>query len=284
MHYEITNAINENSASWQEQRKRTEETNGTIVTLAATPATYSFIRQSKLKIVNLVDFVSGISYGKHKGIFFNKADVPEGSEVFMNANGSISIIHDGDIIGSIELYQGTRRYIRSINYDNRDGSRDFVEEFTQNGQKYSRLYYSRGKLQRVSYFNSEEQVVLDFYVYDGKINFISISNPHSHKIEKKYDTIEDFWREQISRIVSSEDTVGITSLGPDLQSVTNTSSSNTLYFKEDPLDESGKIKGNLEFILKNDVKFIDRVYVTSATYKVLSDNGLPMDKVNIYAK
>lgn len=95
-----------------------------------------------------------------------------------------------------------------------------------------------------------------------------------------YDNNLEFYQDQLAKLVGPKDTIGINYMGIELLALKNTKSKNTLYLNEDPIDESGHIKGNLYQILINEIDYVQHVVLTEdMANKIPKD--VPHDKLII---
>lgn len=279
MNYELVNIVNPVSESWKIQKKRALTAEETIIALAPNSGTAGLAKSEGVTIVNLIDFIVKRKYKNKKGLFFNRAPVPTGSEIFMNQDRSISIIFNGEEIGLIDLYIGTRRYVKAIHYKNTDGTPDFSEEYTLEGDKYSAIYYARDEIQKIDFFNDAGKIIVSFFFYEGSVNFIIVRNADNGVIENRYNNLSDFYADQVANLLNSNDVVNINFMGIELDSLSKTRSYNNLYLEESPLDDMGNVKGNLHFILQSKVKFIQKVITSEENFKILKSREKNMDKV-----
>lgn len=282
MNYELVNIINPGTKNWAVQKSRAIAENATVITLAPNAGTKGLAKSENANIINLIDYVVGRDYIGRKGLFFNRAPVPDGSEIFMNEDRSISILLNGNEIGMIDLYKGSRRYVKNINYTNADGSPDFSEEYTFEGSKYSSIYYSNGEVQQINFYNDLGLVIVTFFFYEGNINLIVVRDS-DNQLEVKYNTLSEFYVDQVARLVKRADLINISYLGIELESIAKTNSHNTLYLEESPLDNKNKVKGNLHFILQKNVKWIEKVFMSEDNYSTLRERGEDLEKVFLNA-
>lgn len=281
MNYELVNVVNPKTKSWNIQKKRAIELNEKIILLAPNSGTAGLEKSEGVKIVNLIDFIVKRRYKNKKGLFFNRAPVPTGSEIFMNQDRSISIIFNGEEIGLMYLYVGTRRYVKSINYKNSDGTPDFSEEYTSEGNKYSTIYYTKGEVQKINFYNDLEQIIVSFFFYEGLINLVVVRDADNGNIESQYNDLNSFYSEQLSKLLKNNDVVNFNFLGIELESLSKSISHNNLYLEETPLDGEGNVKGNLHFILQDEVKFIEKVFTSEKNAEILRNKKENLKKVSI---
>lgn len=281
MNYEITNVLKPETDNWQHQKKRLEQNGGQVITLAPDPNFYAKIQQAGVDGINVIDYVTQRTYDADSNLFFNRIPTVDGSEIFMNSDGSISIISDGEEIGSVQLYNGTRRLVQSVTYYNADKSRNFVEEYTSDGQLFSRLAYRDDEVFHIAFFNNQNQVALRFYRYEGQINLITVMDPESQKVIASYNNLVDFYRYEVGEIVTDDDQVGISYLGIELQVLAATQSTNTLYLEESPVDDNGLLRGNLQGIIDGQIDTVQRIAVTDEAYDLLSTIPIPVDMTRI---
>ncbi|MBS0953225.1 hypothetical protein ABC426_00100 [Lactiplantibacillus plantarum] len=281
MNYELVNVVNPGTKSWNIQKKRAIELNERIISLAPNSGTAGLEKSEGVKIVNLIDFIVKRKYKKQKGLFFNRAPVPTGAEIFMNQDHSISIIFNGEEIGLMDLYVGTRRYVKSINYKNSDGTPDFSEEYTLEGTKYSTIYYTKGEVQKINFYNDLEQVVVSFFFYEGSINFVVVRDAYNGNIESRYNSLSAFYAEELSKFLKNNDVVNFNFLGIELESLSKSNSHNNLYLEETPLDGEGNMKGNLHFVLQDNSKIIEKLFTSKKNVEILKNKKENLKKVFI---
>ncbi|KRM09942.1 hypothetical protein ABTQ33_11440 [Paucilactobacillus suebicus] len=279
MHYEIVNMIDPGTDNWADQKKRAQEPNGRVITLAPNPGFFGLVQSEHVKAINLVDRLTKRTYHKGSYLFFNEVPTVDGAEVFMNGDGSISIISDGDEIAQMTLYEGTRRFVKEINYTNIHGTNDYSQEYTYDGHLFSNIYYSHNEVQRMDFVDDEERPVVRFYLYQGMVNLITVEDPETHEISVRYDSMNDFIADQVSQIVKTADTTGITYMGVEIDALSKLSSRNTLYLDEPAFDDNGEVKGNLMATLEGNIPTIEEVVLDKGDYNKLVMGNFDVSRV-----
>lgn len=281
MNYEILNTFNSDAPTWPNQKERLQRQNGKLITLAPDPGTLQKQQQADVEIINVVNYVTGLTADPNTFMFFNQAPVVDGAEIFMNQAWQIDVIKDGQRIGLIRTYENSRRLVKDITYYYPDGKRDFIEEYAYDGKLFSRLYYDDDQVQQILFYNDDQEVVLSYYFYNGQINLITVEDPKTHQVTEKYGSLVEFLTAKISEIVKSEDSVGILYLGIELNVLSQTQSTNTLYPGESPLDENGQVRGNLRMILEDQIKYVQHVVMDQASKEELEAVDVPTNKIII---
>lgn len=283
MHYEITNTIDVNNPSWNKQKRRICNEKGMLLTLAPNPGLRDTLISEKIKGFNLIDKITGrtIDYNEDTFLYFNRLPTVTGAEIFMNEDFSIDIIANGDVIGHVSLWKNTRRHVKDVTYVHQNNQIDFIEEFASDGKKFSNIFYTRNEAQRIDFYNDEEQAIVRFYFYMGQLNLITIGNSKHLDVKAQYNSFSSFSAVEVGKILKEEDTVGINYMGEELSALALSKSKNTLYLEEPPLDEIGKVKGNLIGILRDDIPFIQKVEMNRTYAQQLISVGAPMKKVSI---
>lgn len=266
---------------WKELLVSLENTNSKLITLVASPGLGRYAAGSKVKVINILDRLTGRIYSKGSYRFFNDVPVPSWSKIDMNRDGSISIVDKGEEIAKEFVYSNTRRAVQDIRYTNPDGSIDYIEEFAFDGSIFSNLFYADGNIQEMVFYNQSFEPVTRYYFYQGKINYVTIEDPKTHHVLKHFNSINAYYRDQITEIVSASDRVTIFYMGSELMALQDAKSHNVLHLSESPLDTDGKVRGNLVSILKNIVTNIHEVEVTQEQFDVLKEKGMPLDKLTI---
>lgn len=279
MDYEILNMLNLSSATWPEQQERMLRSDATLITLAPDPGILQKQKMTDVKILNIVDYVTGRTTNPETFMFFNQAPVVDGAEILMVKHGKIDVIKDGFRIGEVHTYLNSRRLVNNVTYFNLDGSKAMVEEYAFDGKLFSRLYYNDNQVQQIIFYNDNQDAVLTYYFYEGVINFVTVEDPKTHQIIERFDTLADFLANKVAEITKSKDQVGIIYLGIELTSLTFSQSNNTLYLVESPLDNDGNIRTNLNLILENKIKFIQHVVIKRDDAKLIELAGGKTDKL-----
>lgn len=282
MNYELLNIINPADIIWQRSQKRLAANRGTAIMLAPNPGMALLHEQTKIKMLSVVDSVTKqVKYKTTKdGYFFNAVPTIDLAEVFMNKDGSISIVNDGQTVGEIKTYGGTRRIVKEVIYLHPDGTKDHIEEYTSDGRLYSNLFYARNEIQEIDFYDAKKFAPLRFFFYQGNLNYIRLYDRKTHAFIKDYHTVMEYYRDQLKQIVSEKDKLSISFMGVELLSLAETKSENTLYLNESPLDESGHLKGNLFQILTNQITYIHHVVMTQAMADEVPAD-VPTDKIII---
>lgn len=278
MDYELVNVLRPNTDNWKIQKARAIKNGSTLITLAPDPSFFRKKETEYANAINIIDVVTKRTYDENSSLFFDKVRTVDGAEIFMNKGGLISIIKNGEEIGKLRYYSGTRRLVQDVTYFNRDGSKDYIEEYAFDGKKYSNIFYFRNQVQQIEFFDDQENVPLRFYFYGGAINFITIENPNTHMVEKKYDSMAEFMADQVSQIVEINDRVGISYMGIELDALSKTESKNTLYLDESAY-ESGVMKGNLQMIIDNQIQYVNRVEVSEEDYQKMLGQNVDIKKI-----
>lgn len=281
MLYELTNIIRPETDNWQQQRTRLQQTNGQVLTLAPNPGFSGLLSREGTQGHNLIDWVTQRVYYPGNYLYFNQIPTVTDAEIFMNQDRSISLISEGDVIGEVELYANTRRAVKSVTYLNEDGGRDFIEEYTFDGELFSRIFYDRNAVQEICFYDNQQRPVIRYYYYERQLNLVTIENPETREVITQYDTQLQFMRAQLAQRLTRDDQVNISYLGLELSVLAETTSQNTLYLEEAPLNEAGQVKGNLRAILTNEVKYVQHVVASEDAATVLKTANCPIDKLII---
>lgn len=281
MNYELINNIALGTPQWQTIKGRIKRENKQLLTLTAMPRFADILNSEQISGVNLIDHLIGRQYDQSGYRFFNDVPVPDGDQIFMNADGSISIINNGDPIGQEFLFSKTRRRAQDVRYMNPDGSLDYIHEFAFDGSTFSNILYYNNEIQELDFMDKQERVHIRFFYYNKVINLVTIENPETHVVEAKYDTLLAFITDQLAKMVTPDDTITITYLGLELDAISQTSSHNVLDMVEDPYDAQGKVRGNLLGILENRIPNVQEVLVSQRNYQRLADDGIATDKLRV---
>ncbi|PWF99706.1 hypothetical protein [Levilactobacillus bambusae] len=281
MDYELVRLIQPDTDNWKHQQERLQKPKTRVLSLAPTPNFSGLLQSQHVKGINVIDVVTKRTYDPDTTLFFNRIPTVKGSEIFMNGDRSISIIKDGVEIGTVQLYGGTRRHVKSVTYYNPDKTRDFIEEYATDGNLFSRIWYSRDKAERIDFMNNSGKPVLRFYFYEGLINLVTVESPVTHRVLNRYDTLNDFYIDQVAKIVKKTDNVNISYLGVELTALQQAASTNSYYLDESPLDDNNQVKGYLLNILTDENKTISKVYMDEGAYNQLAFQNIPLDKAEV---
>ena len=145
MNYELVTVINPGTPVWEATKKRLKETNGKVLSILPSQDFCKLVQDESVAGINLFDHLTRRAYSPEQFMFFNQAPVPSLAEIFMNADFSVSILHEGDEIGTMALFPNTRRFVKSVSYIHHDGKKDFEEEYTIDGKLFSEIYYFNDK-------------------------------------------------------------------------------------------------------------------------------------------
>lgn len=281
MKYELVTVIRPADPNWKLQKERLHKEGGKVLSIAPSPDFEKLKKDEKVNGLNIIDRITKRPHDSKSFLFFNQAPVPDEAEIFMNEDRSISVVQDGEEIGEVELYHGTRRHVKNLRYLNWDGTPDYTVEFADDGQPFSNIYYHEDKIQQIDFLGDKELPVLSYYFYDGQINLVALQEPRSFEVKEKFDTVLDFLSTEVAKIVKKTDTVTITYMGQELFALAKTKSHNILRLEESPMDEQGNVKGNLKSILENRIPYIHEVHVNHMHYAQLQKTGVAMGKVKI---
>lgn len=281
MNYEIINQLATGQSGWAEHKADLNETNTKLLVLGPLPGFFGFLKDEGLEGVDLIDIVTQRKYIKDSYMFFDKAPVPQGTAVYMNDDGTISLIHDGETIGSMITYAGTRRAVKEIRYQYLDGTKDLIQEYTFDGNQYSNLFYYNDDIQEIQFLNRKGSPVIREFFYQGNINLITIEDPTSGRELRRYDNIDAFRAGELARFLKPEDTAVTRYMGLEMSALRDTKSHNILRLSESPFDENNEVRGNLLAILKNDIAYIQEVQMDQASYNALALRKAPLDKATV---
>lgn len=87
----------------------------------------------------------------------------------MNEDRSISVINDGDEIGQVVTYPETRRHVKEVNYLNRDGTTDLIEEYADDGALYSNIHFFNDAVQEIDFFDSQQHPIVQYFFMRDKL-------------------------------------------------------------------------------------------------------------------
>lgn len=281
MNYELVSVIRPEDNIWAEQRKRLKDNNGQVISVSPSPNFNQLKKREGVEGINVLDYVTKRTHDSEKFLFFNQVPTATSAEIFMNEDRSISLINDGDEIGRVSLYPGTRRHVREVTYLNTDQSTDFIEEYADDGALFSNIFFHDGKIQEIDFYNDSQIPVLTYFFYEGQINFVTIRDTKTFGIKKSFANTFEFISEQVAKIAKKKDTISISYMGLELFALSKSKSHNILYLEESPLDENEDIKGNLLGILKDSINYVHEVKMKQGYFNELKNKQVPLDKVTI---
>lgn len=281
MDYELVSTIKPADKIWQSQKQRLNETNGKVISLSPSP-NFNHLKHSEgVEGINILDALTKREYHPDNFLFFNKIPTAAAAEVFMNEDRTISVINDGDEIGQVTTYPETRRHVKEVKYLNSDGTTDFIEEYTDDGQLYSNIFFFNDKVHEINFYNSKQLPIVQYFFYEGKINLVVVRDPATGKVSTKHSSLIQFLADQVAAEVTENDRVAISYMGLELFALAKTQSRNVLYLTESPFTNTGGIKGNLLSILENKISYIKEVKMSREHYNKLVGKNVCLDKVTI---
>lgn len=278
MNYELVSVLRVETDNWKQQKQRAINNNSKVITLLPDPFFTRYKKEEYENMMNIVDYVTRRTYDEKNSLFFDKVPMIDGAEIFMNADGIISIIKNGVRIGEMRTFPQSRRLVQDVTYFNDDGTKDMVEEYTFDGSIFSNIYYYEDRVQEIDFTNNDGQVCLRFYFYEGEMNLITVVDPTTNAVLESYDNMIQFQKAQLQKIVGPEDQINISYLGMELDVLEKTKSKNTLYLEESAFDGS-KVKGNLKLIMDDQIQYVQQAVVKHEDYDQMVDQGLNVSKV-----
>lgn len=278
MNYELVSVLRVETDNWKQQKQRAINNNSKVITLLPDPFFTRYKKEEYENMMNIVDYVTKRTYDEKNSLFFDKVPMIDGAEIFMNADGIISIIKNGVRIGEMRTFPQSRRLVQDVTYFNDDGTKDMVEEYTFDGSIFSNIYYYEDRVQEIDFTNNDGQVCLRFYFYEGEMNLITVVDPTTNVALESYDNMIQFQKAQLQKIVGPEDQINISYLGMELDVLEKTKSKNTLYLEESAFDGS-KVKGNLKLIMDDQIQYVQQAVVKHEDYDQMVDQGLNVSKV-----
>lgn len=278
MNYELVSVLRVETDNWKQQKQRAINNNSKVITLLPDPFFTRYKKEEYGNMMNIVDYVTKRTYNEDNSLFFDKVPMIDGAEIFMNADGIISIIKNGVRIGEMRTFPQSRRLVQDVTYFNDDGTKDMVEEYTFDGSIFSNIYYYEDRVQEIDFTNNDGQVCLRFYFYEGEMNLITVVDPTTNAVLESYDNMIQFQKAQLQKIVGLEDQINISYLGMELDVLEKTKSKNTLYLEESAFDGS-TVKGNLKLIMDDQIQYVQQAVVKHEDYDQMVDQGLNVSKV-----
>jgi hypothetical protein len=278
MNYELVSVLRVETDNWKQQKQRAINNNSKVITLLPGPFFTRYKKEEYENMMNIVDYVTKRTYDEKNSLFFDKVPMIDGAEIFMNADGIISIIKNGVRIGEMRTFPQSRRLVQDVTYFNDDGTKDMVEEYTFDGSIFSNIYYYEDRVQEIDFTNNDGQVCLRFYFYEGEMNLITVVDPTTNAVLESYDNMIQFQKAQLQKIVGPEDQINISYLGMELDVLEKTKSKNTLYLEESAFDGS-TVKGNLKLIMDDQIQYVQQAVVKHEDYDQMVDQGLNVSKV-----
>lgn len=278
MNYELVSVLRVETDNWKQQKQRAINNNSKVITLLPDPFFTRYKKEEYENMMNIVDYVTKRTYDEKNSLFFDKVPMIDGAEIFMNADGIISIIKNGVRIGEMRTFPQSRRLVQDVTYFNDDGTKDMVEEYTFDGSIFSNIYYYEDRVQEIDFTNNDGQVCLRFYFYEGEMNLITLVDPTTNAVLESYDNMIQFQKAQLQKIVGPEDQINISYLGMELDVLEKTKSTNTLYLEESAFDGS-TVKGNLKLIMDDQIQYVQQAVVKHEDYDQMADQGLNVSKV-----
>lgn len=281
MNYELVTLIRRGNPEWEGIAERLHCEAEKLISVLPSPEFSKSIEDLKIEGINLFDYLTRRSYDLSQSLFFNRAQVPSFSEIFMNEDYSISIIHEGQEIGIMELFQNTRRLVKNIQYLHENGEKDYIEEYAIDGKIFSEIFYFNNLPQEIHFYNDKKIPVISYFFYEGRLEYVSLNDQRTGEVKEGFKSLDYFISEQVAKIITSIDQVRISFLGLELTALSKTNSHNILRLNESPFDENGEVKGNLLAILTNKIDYIQEVEVSLETKQSLIKKGVPVSKVKV---
>lgn len=281
MNYELVTLIRRGNPEWEGIAERLHCEAAKLISVLPSPEFSKSIEDLKIEGINLFDYLTRRSYDLSQSLFFNRAQVPSFSEIFMNEDYSISIIHEGQEIGIMELFQNTRRLVKNIQYLHENGEKDYIEEYAIDGKIFSEIFYFNNLPQEIHFYNDKKIPVISYFFYEGRLEYVSLNDQRTGEVKEGFKSLDSFISEQVAKIITSIDQVRISFLGLELTALSKTNSHNILRLNESPFDENGEVKGNLLAILTNKIDYIQEVEVSLETKQSLIKKGVPVSKVKV---
>ncbi|USS93666.1 hypothetical protein M8332_02110 [Fructilactobacillus ixorae] len=276
----VNNVVADNQ--WQQiKTQASDPKHPNVISLVSAPKLGKYFGEPGVNGINVLDRLTHRKYHPGQYRFFNDVPVPYWDKVFVNKDGSISIYDHGSEIGKEYLYPNTRRAAQDVRYTNPDGTMDYIEEYAYDGTIFSNLFYAEDEMLEMVFYDQRHRPVVRYYLYQKVINLVTVEDPETHEVLKRYDSLDAFYNDQLRSIVTKDDTVTIDYMGVELMALANTESHNILRLVESPLDDQGQVRGNLADILTDRIKKIQTVQVSAADYKILQNQDLPLEKVVI---
>lgn len=283
MNYELVTVIRPEQEAWVLSKKRMYKSKGKVLSILPSQFFAKHLQDEKVTGVNVFDKLTKRKYDLNKSMYFNEAPVPSYSEIFMNADFSISIINEGEEIGSVELFPQTRRLVKNIHYFS-ETKKDFTQEYTIDGELFSEIFYFNNKPQEIHFYNKNRVAVISYFFYDGKLEFISLNNAKTGAMIQGYTSFEEFISDCVAKMLTVRDRVTISFMGIEMVALSKSSSYNILELTESPLDDNGEIKGNLLQILKNNISYIHEVKMPLEYKQLLMKKNVPVSKITVSRK
>lgn len=281
MEYELVSTIKPADKIWESQKQRLIERNGKVLSLSPSPS-FNHLKNSELvEGINLLDELTKRTHHPEHFLFFNQIPTAVAAEVFMNEDRTISIIQDGGEIGQVTTYPETRRHVKEVSYLNSDGTKDFIEEYADDGQLYSNIFFFKDTVHEIDFYNSKQLPIVQYFFYEGQINLVVVRDQDSGEVCAKYSSLMQFLANQVANIVTEKDSVSISYMGIELFALAKTHSHNVLYLMESPFTNTGGIKGNLLSILENKISYVQEVNMLRKYYDKLAGKNVSLDKITI---
>ncbi|GAB2021986.1 hypothetical protein RyT2_10600 [Pseudolactococcus yaeyamensis] len=281
MNYELLTMIGIGTEAWKGAKQRINEKGGQVLTIFPSQDFAKTIKDEGVEGINVFDHVIKRTYDLTRFMFFNQAPVPARSEIFMNTDFSISIIHEGDEIAVMERFPNTRRYVKNIQYLHSNGEKDFVEEYTIDGQLFSEIFYFNNKPQEIHFYNEKRIPVISYYFYEEQLLYLTLNDETTGELITEYTSLDQFISEQVSKLVTPEDTVTVSYMGMEMTALAKTKSHNILHLIQSPFDEKGEVRGTLLHILNDTVSYIHEVEMSLEDKQALIEKGIAVSKVTV---
>lgn len=281
MNYELINGVMTNTPAWTHFKTWAQSENAPFIVLQPLPGLLGVEKEQGVRLRSVIDYVTRRRYTKGAYRFFDEAPVPDIAQIYGSSDGFTNIIYEGETIGQITTYANTRRALKQIDYLNPDGTKDLTEEYAYDGNQYSNLLYYGNVLQQIQFLNNAGQVVLRQYLYDGQINLVTVEDPVTANVQKRFDDWPSFLSAAVGEMVTAHDVVRVHYMGQEMTALTHSPAHNILRLAESPFDEKGQVRGFLLMILKDEIKYIQEVELSKAAYHALALQNIPVDKATI---
>lgn len=281
MNYELLTVIGQETEVWKAAKQRIQDNKGQVLTVFPSQDFAKIIEDEGVSGINLFDHVMKRTYDLSRFMYFNQAPVPARSEIFMNPDFSISIIHEGEEIAMMACFPFTRRYVKNIQYLHRNGEKDFVEEYTIDGQLFSEIFYFNDKAQEIHFYNAQRIPVISYYYYEEQLMYLTLNDDTTGEMIAEYTSLDQFISEQVAKLVTAEDTVRVSYMGIEMTALAQTKSHNILRLNQSPFDEADNVIGTLLFILNDDLKYIHEVEMSLENKQKLIKKGVSVAKVKV---
>lgn len=127
---------------------------------------------NQIKVFDMINQEYLAPIDEQKGLWWADVPLPNQAQLNITKQWDKLIISQGKVIGQMEWFPNSQRFVRSVTWYDFDGQIDYRDIYRRDGTLFATQYFSSGEVLEMNLFNSKHVLSNRFFYFNQKLNFV----------------------------------------------------------------------------------------------------------------